>query len=287
MSIREEPPRRLKSAPIVRSLPPPAPVLYIPEPRFITTVIPVPAPPPPSQRPKTRASSAKARLNTTVPNANRQEPQYRLIKSAQVSRPKSDKKLTEEEIEQIFKRVYGENIEQPQEVQPIQIIYVQPQSSPTPPAPVYMYQKSASWCADEVSSTPVTRSIEVKAVPLNPYYIHRPGVISIRNTEKKSVVRENSALRKPSKHHRRCYHSHGRRNEPLLALKSIPQKSRLSLEIDGVQLIHDPKLTLEDKSINLTKYFIDGKLYLIKDKRYNVLDNIDPSLLEKYNQNLT
>ena len=163
MSIREEPPRRLKSAPVVRSLPPPAPVLYIPEPRFITTVIPVPTPSPLSQRPKTRASSAKAHLNTTVPNANRQEPQYRLIKSAQASRPKGDKKLTEEEIEQIFKRVYGDNIEQPQEAQPIQIIHVQSQPSPPAPAPVYMYQKSASWCADEVPSTPVTRSIEVKS----------------------------------------------------------------------------------------------------------------------------
>jgi hypothetical protein len=284
--IREEPPRRLKSAPIVRSLPSTA-ILHIPEPRFITTIIPVPIPSPP-QPPKTRASSAKARLNTTVPNDNKyHQQQHRVIKSAQVSRQKSEKKLSDEEIQQIFKRVYGDQIEQPQPIQPIQIIHVHPQPSPAPPEPVYIYQKSASWCGDEISSPPVRKSVEVKAIPLNPYYIHRPGVISIRNIEKQSVVRESSASRKSAKHHRRYYHSHGRRNEPLLALKSTPQKSRLSLEIDGVQLAYDSKLTLEDKSTNLTKYFIDGKLYLIKDQRYNVLDNIDPSLLQRYNQNLT
>jgi len=294
VSIREEAPRRLKSAPVVRSLPSTA-VLTIPEPRFITTVIPVTtvnlAPPSPSSRPKTRVSSAKAHLNTTVPNENKQQQQQqqREIKSAHVSRRKGrDTKLSDEEIQEIFKRVYGENIEQPQQVQPVQIIYTQPQSSPAPPPPVYIYQKSASWRAEEVpSTTPVRKSVEVSAIPLNPHYLHRPGVIAVNNIEKKSVVRENSALRKTTKHHRRYSHHHRKRNEPLLALTPMPQKSKLSLEIAGVKLAYDPKLTLEDKSPNLTKYFIDGRLYLIKEQRYNVLDNIDPSILEKYNQKVT
>ncbi len=293
MSIREEAPRRLKSAPVVRSHPPTA-VLTIPEPRFITTVIPVTMVnlPPPSSRPKTRASSAKVRLNTTVPNENsqQQQQQHREIKSAQISRRKGgETKLSEEEIQEIFKRVYGENIEQPQQVQPIQIIYTQPQSSPAPPPPVYVYQKSTSWCSEEVSSThPVRKSVEVSAIPLNPHYLHRPGVIAVNNIEKKCVVRENSASRKTTKHHRRHHsHYHGKRNEPLLALTPMAQKSKLSLEIGGVKLAYDPKLNLEDKSPNLTKYFIDGRLYLIKEQRYNVLDNIDPSILEKYNQKVT
>jgi hypothetical protein len=288
VSIREEPPRRLKSAPVVRSLPQTT-ILTIPEPRFITTVVPIiitnPAPPPPpSSQTKTRASSAKARLNTTFPNENNQ--QHREIKSAQVSRRKTeDTKLSEEEIQQIFKRVYGDQTEQPQQVQPIQIIYAQPPPSPAPPPPVYIYKKSATWCADEVPSTPPARkSIEVSAIPLNPHYLHRPSVIAVKNVEKKSILIESSASKKPTKYHRRHY---GRRNEPLLALTPIPQKSKISLEIGGVKLAHDPKLNLDDKSPNLTKYFIEGRLYLIKDQRYNVLDNIDPSSLEKYNQNLT
>ncbi|CAF5090545.1 unnamed protein product, partial [Rotaria socialis] len=29
----------------------------------------------------------------------------------------------------------------------------------------------------------------------------------------------------------------------------------------------------------------EGRLYLIKDQHYNVLENIDPKAIEKYNQN--
>jgi len=293
VSIREEPPRRLKSAPSVRSLPPTA-ILTIPEPRFITTIIPVittnPAPTQPPSRPKPRASSAKARLNTTVPNESKQQ-YHREIKSAQVSRRNGrETKLSDEEIQQIFKRIYGENFEQPQqEQQPVEIIYTKSRTSPpAPPPPIYVYQKSASWCADEVSSTsPVRKSVEISAIPLNPHYLHRPGVIAIRNIEKRSVIRENSASKNSNKHYRQYHHSHGKRNEPLLALTPIPQKSKISLEIGGVKLTYDPKITLEDKSPNVTKYFIDGRLYLIKGQHYNILNNIDPSLLEKYNQNLT
>ena len=85
MPIREEPIRRLKSAPLVRSLPPPA-VLTIPDPRFVAALIPVPKPDSPPSRPKTRASSAKVRMNTTLPNENTQS--RREIKSAQGSRGK-------------------------------------------------------------------------------------------------------------------------------------------------------------------------------------------------------
>ncbi len=285
MSIREEPPRRLKSAPSVRSLPPTA-ILTIPEPRFITTIIPVittnPAPPQPPSRPKPRASSAKARLNTTVPNESKQQ-HHREIKSAQVSRRNGrETKLSDEEIQQIFKRIYGENFEQPQQEQPVEIIYTKSQPSPPapPPPPIYVYQKSASWCADEVLSTsPVGKSVEISAIPLNPHYLHRPGVIAIKNIEKRSVIRENLASKNSNKHYRRYHHSHEKRNEPLLALTPMPQKSKISLEIGGVKLTYDPKITLEDKSPNVTKYFIDGRLYLIKDQRYNILNNIDPSLL--------
>ncbi len=288
VSTREEPPRRLKSAPVTRSLSS-AVVLTIPEPRFVAAIIPVttvnPTPPPPSpSRPKTRAVSAKPRLNTTVSNENTEA--RREIKSAQVFRPKgAETKLSDKEIQEIFKRVYGEKIEQQQQpAQPIQIIYTQPQSSPVP---IYVYQKSNTWCPDEVPPTPPARkSVEVSAIPLNPHYLHRPGVIAVRNVEKKSVFRENLPSKKTTKHHRR-HQSAGKSNQPLLALTPIPNKTRISLESGGVKLAYDPKLSLDDKSPNLTKYFIDGRLYLIKDQRYNILDNIDPSSLEKYNQTLT
>ncbi|CAF1324843.1 unnamed protein product [Rotaria sp. Silwood1] len=288
MSIHEEPPRRLKSAPVTRSLPPTG-ILMIPEPRFITSTIPITTTPnsiPSLTRTKTRSSSAKAYLNRTMPNENKQ--QHREIKSAHVSRQKLNTKLSDEEIQQIFKQVYGNNIEQTQiqQEQPIQIIYTQSQPSSVSPSPVYVYQKSASWCANENSSIPVHKSVEISPITLNPHHIHRPAMITVKNNEKYSVLREDSTKRKTTNYHRRHHHSHGKRNEPLLAVTPIPHKSKLSLEIDGVKLIYDPKITFEDKSPNITKYFIDGRLYLIKNKRYNVIDNIDPSTLEKYNQSL-
>lgn len=290
MSSKEEPLRRLKSAPVVRSMPTTT-VLTIPEPRFLTTMIPVPTPvvlvpvpPSPSIRPKTRAASAKARLNSTLPNEAK-PPAYRDSRSAHVSRrTRPQSKLSEEEIQQIFKRIYGDVHNKPPspQVQPVRVVYTEPQ-----PAPVYVYQKSASWCAEDIPAVPsVRKSLEVKAVPLNPHYLHRPGVIAVQNVEKKSVVREPYTSKKAARHQRR-HQSLGKRNEPLLALNSHPQKSRLSLEIDGVQLAHDPRLTLQDASANVTKYFIDGRLYLIKGQRYNVVDHVDPTSLEKYNQTLT
>ena len=293
MSTREEPPRRLKSAPVTRSVPSSS-VLTIPEPRFVTAIAPVAIinPSPPPSRPKTRAVSAKPRLNTTVPNENAQV--HRDIKSAHASRQQDgETKLSKPEIQQIFARVYGDKIEHTspvqQQQQPVQIIYTQPQTQSSPP-PVYVYHKSSTWCPDDVpptpplAPTPVRKSIEVSAIPLNPHYLHRPGVIAVRNVEKKSVVRESSASRK--KQHRR-HQSLGKTNQPLLAITPLPNKTRIAVEIGGVRLAYDPKLTLDDKSPNLSKYFIDGRLYLIKDQRYNVVDNIDPSSLEKYNQTLT
>ena len=285
MFVHDEPPRRLKSAPLVR-LEPAAPALIIPEPRFLTIIAPNPSAPQPASlaaRPKSRASSAKARLHvTTVP---------RHTKSAQGSRRKEETQLSPDQIQQILKKVYGDEVQQPPppaHEQPIQIIYTHPPPQPAPPPPVYIYQRSATWCPDQITTlSPAQKSIEVSAVPLNPHYLHRPGVIAIKNVEKNSVVRASSATRRPTKYHRSYHHSQGRRNEPLRAAAPPSQKPRLSLEIDGVKLTHDPKLTLEDKSTNLTKYFIDGRLYLIKQQRYNVFDNIDPLKLAKYNQQLT
>ncbi|CAF2686928.1 unnamed protein product [Rotaria sp. Silwood2] len=289
MSIHEEPPRRLKSAPVTHSLPSTA-ILTIPEPRFINSFIPVTTinPIPSPTRAKTRASSAKARLNTTIPNEINQQQQRREIKSAYASRQKVNTKLSDEEIQQIFKRVYGDDIKQTQAQQeePVQIIYTQPQPLSVSSSPVYIYQKSASWCADEPSSMPVRKSVEINPIVLNPHHIHRPAIIAVKNTEKNAVLKEYSPAKKSTKYQRRLHHSQGRRNEPLLAVTPVSHKSKLSLEIDGVKLIYDPKITFEDKSTNITKYFIDGRLYLVKDKRYNVIDNIDPSTLEKYNQSL-
>lgn len=297
VSSKEEAPRRLKSAPVVRSVPSTT-ILTIPEPRFFDTIIPVPTAtiivpvpvPPPSSpplvRPKSRASSAKARLNNTLPNETKPITR-RDIRSAHVSRRTAGQsKLSNEEIQQIFKRIYGENHDKPPspQVEPVQIIYTEPQ---TKPPPVYVYQKSATWCPEEVpAAAPVRKSLEVTAVPLNPHYLHRPGVIAVRNVEKPSVVRENPTLKRSTRHPRR-YQSLGKRNEPLLAFNPMPHKPRLSLEIDGVKLTYDSKLTLQDKSTNMTKYFIDGRLYLIKDQRYNVFDNVDPKSLDKYNQTVT
>ncbi len=283
----------MKSAPLVRSLPPTS-ILTIPEPRFITPVVP-PATTnqrpqsPSSTRPRTRASSARARLNTTFPISNEQtddiiKQQRREIKSAQGIRQKDEINVSDEDNQKAFTQAYSDIIQQQD----------YPSIPPTPP-PAYVYQKSASWCANG-SSTPVDRkplraSSEVNSVPLNPYYNHRPGVVSVRNTDKKPVVNETLASKKTSKHHRRHHHHHHhhheKRSEPLLALRPMSQATKLPFETDGIKLIYDPSLTLDDPSLNLTKYFIEGRLYLIKDQRYNVLENVDPSVIEKYNQNLS
>ena len=296
---REEVPRRLKSAPLVRPLPTTT-VLTIPEPRFVTPIIPVPINqiPPTSSiaRPKTRALSAKARLNTTFPVSNEQvnddvKQPRREIKSAQLIRPKEESKLLDEENQKITIQVYNDTIQQQQESSPI------PPTPPPPPQqipPAYTHQKSVSWSPTEPPSTPINikplrSTIEMNSVSLNPYYIHRPGVISVRNNDKKPVIREGSASRRSSsRHHRKHQHHHHhhqreKRNQPLLALTPVPQSIKLPAELDGIKLIYDPTISIDDPSLNLTRYFIEGRLYLIKDQRYNVLENIDPASIDKYN----
>ncbi len=290
--VREEIPRRLKSAPLVRSAPPTT-VITIPEPRFVTPIIPVPTNKIPqtssTRRPKTRASSAKARLSTTFSVSN--EPinddlkrQRREVKSAQLVREKDETKLSDEDNQNTTNQVSNDTKQQ-QESSPI---------PPTPPPlpPAYVYQKSVSWSPTEPSSTHsnikrLRSAAEINSMPLNPYYIHRPGVISVRNSDKKPVIRESLVSRKSSiKHHRRHYHRE-QRDEPLLALTPITQSRKLPVELDGIKLIYDPTITIDDPSSNLTRYFIEGSLYLIKDERYNVLENIDPSSIDKHNQTST
>ncbi len=281
----------------MRSLPPTS-ILTIPEPRFITPIIPVTTnqisqTPSTTTRPKTRASSAKARLNTTFPVSNEQidddfKQQYREIKSAQGIRQKDETKLPDEDYQKIVNQVYNDIIQQ-QEPPPVPPT---PPPPPPPPLPGYVYQKSATWCPTERPSTPLDRkplctTIGVNPVLLNPHYVHRPGIISVKNSDKKPIVRESIASRKTNKHHRRPHHRHEKRNEPLCALTPISQPTKIPFEMDGIKLTYDPTLTLDDPSLNLTKYLIEGRLYLIKDQRYNVIENIDPTFIEKYNQNLT
>jgi len=280
-------PRRLKSAPVrcSKQVSTSSEKLTIPQPRFDVTSNAV------------RVASAKARLNTTISTSNPTEIVLRReVKSAQGIRTRDATKLSEEEIQQIFQRVYGDSVDQqtianPSSSEPAPpttvVIY---KNDDVPPAavapPVQIYKRSSSWSCETRPETIDTKTIEVSAIPLNPHYIHRPGVIAIRNQEKKVIVRAHSASRKNEKcSHRRLQHS--KRTEPLRATGSLVPKRRLSLEIDGIQLTYDPKLTLNDRSNNLTKYFLDGRLYLIKDYRYNIVDNIDPSTIEKYNRTLS
>lgn len=73
----------------------------------------------------------------------------------------------------------------------------------------------------------------------------------------------------------------------MLAVAPLSYAVKLPPELDGVQLYYDPSLTLNDPSAELKKYFIEGRLYLVKDQRYNVIDNVDPTVVEAYNQSLT
>ena len=95
-----------------------------------------------------------------------------------------------------------------------------------------------------------------------------------------------------NRHHHYRHSTHvDQRHEPLLALTPFRSAAAATttttmaapptMDLNGVQLIYDRTLTLDDRSLNLTKYFINGNLYLIKDQHYNVIENFDPSLLEK------
>ena len=240
---------------------------------------------PSTTKPRIRASSAKARLNTTFPISNEQidddiKQQRREIKSAQGIRQKDEIKVSNEDNQNVFTPVYS-NVIQEQESSSV---------PPTPP-PAYIYQRSSSRGGNQSLSSMERKTLrsttEINPVALNPHYIHRPAVVSVRNTDKKPVIRESSASKRSTKHHRRHHHhQYEKRSEPLLALTPISQSTKLPFNTDEIKLIYDPNLTLDDPSLNLTKYFIEGRLYLIKDQRYNVLENIDPTLIEKYNQNL-
>ncbi|CAF4513802.1 unnamed protein product, partial [Rotaria sp. Silwood2] len=297
-TTREEMPRRLKSAPVVRSLPL-ASILTVPEPRFITPIVPVTTNEIPrsplSTIPRVRASSAKARLNTTFPICNESiddniKQQHREIKSAQGIRSNDETKLSDEENQKSFTLFYSDGVMQQQQQEP-------PSTPPTPPLPTNVYKKSVNFCPpNELPSTPVNKKLlrtksEYSSIPPNLHYIHRPGVVSVTNIDKPPIVRENSASRKTNKHNRRHHHHHHhhreKRHEPLLALTPMLQSTKLPVEFDGIKLIYDSSLTLDDPSLNLTKYFIEGRLYLIKGQYYNVFENIDPKMIEKYNENLT
>ncbi|CAF4223572.1 unnamed protein product, partial [Rotaria magnacalcarata] len=293
-TAREEIPHRLKSAPVTRSQPLTS-VLTIPEPRFATPLIPVTTielpRTPLTPKPKQRASSARARLNTTVPICYEQtddtiKQQRRQIKSAQLIRQNDETRLPDEEYQTGSNRIDSETTQQ----QPLLFV----SSTPT-----NLHPRPTSAPANELPSTSIDKKtirtkIEIDPIPLNPHYIHRPGVIAATNTYKMPIVRENSASRKMNRqshrrhhHHNHHHNSHHRdkQHEPLLALTPMLQTTKLPVEIDGIKLIYDPTLTIDDASLNLTKYFIEGRLYLIKDQHYNVLENIDPKAIEKYNQN--
>ena len=270
---QEAVPRRLKSAPLLRSNPPAA-ILTIPEPRMIVAAVPTTLIVEPVQ-PRARASSAKARLSTTL--IGEKPPARREIHSAQRARRKDSTSLSEEEIQQIFQRVYGNTVVAAA-APAVQVIYAQPvETRSQSPPPVYVYQKSSSWTPEPVLERIQPGAIEVSAVPLNPHYLHRPGVIAIRNQEKRPLLRGSSA---PRRHQRK-------RTEPLRAFAPVSTKNKISLEIDGVKLTYDPKLTLDDRSANLTKYFVDGRLYLIQNQRYNIIEHVDPASIDKYNRRLT
>ena len=260
-------PRRLKSAPVRRSND--GECLTIPQPRFDL----------PSGR--TRRASAKA--TRTSPTVERTEIVIRReVKSAQGIRARDPEKFSEQEMQQLLERVYGDAaavVVDP--TPPTVVVYAHDVAAPKAAPPVQVYRRSASWSYETRPST-----VEVSAIPLNPHYIHRPGVIAIRNQEKKVIVRAHSAAKTNEKYsHRRTRPN--QRNEPLRATGSLVPKRRLALEIDGVPLTFDPKLTLNDRSANLTKYFLDGRLYLVKDRRYNILDNIDPRTIDKYNRTVS
>ncbi|UJR22269.1 hypothetical protein I4U23_025329 [Adineta vaga] len=273
--IRQESARRLQSAPLVRS-PTPSGVLSIPEPRLESISTPVLKIIDVSQT-KSRSSSANGHYGTI--DQNDRKKQYRESQSAQVLSPRDNVKLSDEKCQQCPKLINEEQIEQP-----VQIIFTKSDPSTIPPPPIYVYKKSAIWFPNEISTSSLQKLMDPLPIPLNPHYVHRPGVIAADNIEKKIVAKKTPpTTKKPTKHR----HTQEKRTEPLIALAQMPLKTKLSVETEDVKLTYDPRLTLDDKSPNLHKYFIDGRLYLIKDHRYNVLNNIDPSTIQKLNQHTT
>lgn len=155
----------------------------------------------------------------------------------------------------------------------------------------------------EKKVVPKTRPfIHETSLPPNLHHIHRPGVVAATNNEKKPLLRVPSAskrsLRQRFQHYRHSAYA-DQRHEPLIALTPYrsaaspvvpptpPTPAKPTMNFNGIQLVYDRSLTLDDRSLNLTKYFINGNLYLIKDQHYNVIENFDPSLLEKFEPEAT
>ncbi|CAF1290905.1 unnamed protein product [Adineta steineri] len=285
--VRKQPPRRLVSAPLARS-PSPPPALTIPEPRLVTVSNQVTTTNSPTLRSRSssafghhekthstdRSSSALGHYETT--HASDGKKRRRKLKPVQLSTMENYMKLSIENIHQIPEQINEEQTEQP-----VQIIFTEAQPSSIPPPPVYIYKKSATWCPDESSLAPLRQSVEGNVSPANPHYVHRPGVISVENVEKRTL-KTTSPIKKTRKHR----HTQDKQDEPILTLAPMQPKTKIYVETEGIKLTYDPKLTLDDKSPNLSKYLIDGRLYLIKDHRYNVLNNVDSATIQKYNQNL-
>ncbi|CAF1276745.1 unnamed protein product, partial [Didymodactylos carnosus] len=240
----------------------------------------------------------------------------RETKSAHVSRSQSFKpqtggKLSDSEIETVLTKVYGRPVNQPVPPPTYELIVKQIDPPPSSvPQPVYTYTKANSWCG-ELSQEKENGNVETRSliseIPLNPHYIHRSGVIAIPNTDKKPVIQtinsnDNKNLKRRFRMRKLKSRDDKRHtlNEPLLALTPMyngnysmiePKKvdninNTFSVEVGGVKLIYDPDIRLDDPSPQMTKYLVDGRLYLIKNQRYNFIDNVDAKEMEKYNENL-
>jgi hypothetical protein len=155
--------------------------------------------------------------------------------------------LSDRNVQELLKNNYADEVVLP--VLPsIEIHYREPTDHVVDSSPVYIYKKSTSWTPAAIEHD---KAIKKAAARVNPHYIHRPGVIASRNVDKKVLVRTKTArVQCPS-----------------------TSNTHLTLEINGKKLTYDPRLTLNDRSSNLTKYVIDGRLFLIKDHRYNVIEN--------------
>ncbi|UJR26838.1 hypothetical protein I4U23_008150 [Adineta vaga] len=253
--IHEEVPRRLKSAPLIRTIPSTS-VLTIPEPRFVGPIVSVSTNQTPLSssssaattttttliKPRSRASSALGRLTTTVTfneeqlNNNRREQQQqrrRESHSAQRTPKNSEIRVSYETNPPLCTQLYTEiQSQQPSVTIP----------STPPPPPVYVYQRSSSWRGND--SPICCTTVETQnPVVLNPHYIRRPGVVSATNAAKRTVVQDNTTMRKPSKHRRRHHqhqysrHSQEKRNAPMLAVTPLSYSTKVPIEIDGVKLL--------------------------------------------------
>ena len=281
MLQRDELSRRLKSAPLVRSFPS-ASILTIPQPQLITPLRPVAnievegAP----KSSRMRAASAKARLNQTgsqnvQPTDGVLQQQRRQMKSAMATRGRPETIQADDSRQKVSSQIYSDRIRQERD----------------DASSVVSSFVSESTCvhlpvADELTSaaadtTYARARVKDTSIPANLHHIHRPALISARNGDKKPILRVGTA-RSKRRH---------RRHEPLLARTPIDQLAQFPIDMNGINLAFDPTLTLDDPSLNVAKYVVNGRLYLIKDQHYNVIENVDPSVVtvtaEQSSQNHT